>query len=793
MKAFIKMLLVCLLLNCRSYSQLKNGYVQMFAFGDSVAKRGDNGYVDTVYFVFNKFCKSGPLTPLILHPLSKDSVNVALHRSIREKTVVVPVKKVPFLVVHGSITYDLYYQSNRDTPFVEKDIYQHTVQTLLDVTVKNQYPLRIAFTTNIGNSDYFRNITGLGLQYANRDFKQLILNKAKQWDDSKEKLMKEVHMLESRIGEITDQINLLRSQISSPSRLQEMVEEKERKFYKHIKDSIDGEKNGLAERIASENQVQTGYRRFYLSELRDSIGVTTLKGNSALEKVDTLIEQTSHKYMQIEKKTDSLKNELSKIQDLYNKKKEAIVMAKSQLMDVLLNSNNRELIRKLQSMDLPDSVLPKGYKNLLAIRSVGIGRTIVDYSELTAKDISIIGVQAEYNPSWYLAFATGAVDFRFRDFIVRDNRIRQYLNLIRLGVGMREGSNIILTYYTGRKQVYNFNTSSGSTSSAPDYSIMGISLEGRWQLNSNNYIIAEAAKSSLPYYASGAKGERGFQSMIGFNDRSNEAWSVKLFSFIPATSTSINALYKSMGANFQSFSLYTTGSSQNAWSIRIDQPLWHRQVTVSAGLRKNDFRSIYQYNDFHSNTIYKSIQATLRIRKWPVVSVGYFPSSQLTKISEDHYIENQFYTLTGTASHFYRYRSIMMNTMFSYTRFYNKKMDSAFLYFNTKNIALNHTMIIGKLTLNGIISAANNMDYSLYNADGNAQYRLKNWIDIGGGIKYNWQTVYHIGQLGYSANVRVRIPYLGEVALFADKGFIPGSNKRLLPSNTGRVTYTKTF
>jgi hypothetical protein len=181
------------------------------------------------------------------------------------------------------------------------------------------------------------------------------------------------------------------------------------------------------------------------------------------------------------------------------------------------------------------------------------------------------------------------------------------------------------------------------------------------------------------------------------------------------------------------------------------------------------------------------------MKKWPVISVGYFPSSQLTKLSDNNYVENLFYTLVASLSHFYKYHDISMNTTLSYTQFYNRQTDSSFVYFNTKNILLNHVMFLGRLTLQGTASAALNSEYELYGADGNAQYKINNWLDAGGGLKYSQQTVYNIQQLGYTGNVRINIPRLGQIELMADKGFIPGVDKRLVSNNTGRVTYTKIF
>ncbi|KAA2243193.1 hypothetical protein F0L74_11805 [Chitinophaga agrisoli] len=727
---------------------------------------------DTGFYLIQDGCKG---VTAVSYPLFRKDTVVPTIRKRREVIALPP--RTPFLVIHGNVTYDLYYQSHVDTPYIENDVYQHTVQTFLDITVRNQYPLRVAFTTNMGNSSLFRNITGINLQYTNSDFKNMLADKARHWDAGRLQQLDELKALRAQWEQKANEVYQLKNSIAARFGVQQIVEAKERALYEKVQDSLS--------RLAG-----FGMQDINLAQRWPPID------RPKMSQTDTAMSRLVKERAAAAQQLDSLQKQLAGLDQLYLGKQKAYGVNNTQLLDVLMKSrNNKELADNLHAMNLPDTVLPKGYKNLLAIRSVGVGRTIVDYSELTAKDISILGVQAEYNPSYYVAFATGMVDYRFRNFIVNENRSRQYLNLIRVGTGMREGNNIIFTWYTGKKQLYNFNTDTTGTNpqTAPNYNIMGVSLEGKWQLNRNNYLVGEVAKSSLPYYARSTDKQSTMGSMLELGNRSNEAYSVSSFSFVPLTGTRINAMYKKMGANFQSFSLYTTGSSQSAWSLRVDQPFFRKQLTLSASIRQNDFTSLYQNVDYKTNTIFKSIQATLRIKKWPVVAVGYMPSSQLIKLSENQYTENLFYTLVGSVSHFYEYNGVMMNTIFSYTRFYNKQTDSNFVYFNSKNILLNHTVFLGKFTLNGSLSAATNQDYDLYGIDGNVQYKINNWLEIGGGAKYNRQTQFNIEQLGYSGNTRVNIPRLGEVSLMADKGFVPGAAKQLVPNNTGRLTYTKIF
>jgi hypothetical protein len=733
-------------------------------------------------------CKSPDLVMVPLSPVSYDTVTGVRIRTGRPAVLPAMVVNAhkPLITMHGNVMYDLYYQSNIDTPYVEKDVYQHTLQTSLALTWKDQYPIRINFTTRKGNSSLFRNLTDFNLQFTNRDFKNLLLQKARNWDAGRYKQYENLDKLEKQIADKQLEINRLKAWKADPSRLQLLIQAREKAYYAHIKDSLSKLNN-----VSTDDDTDMRIGKRGLNEnIKWPVDIK-VPGNKTTEKtkIDTTEQRLREESAKNQKRIDSLQQQLDKLQVVYQQKEKSYGIKRGQLVDVLTRSkNNKELAENLEAMNLPDSVLPEGYKPLLAIRSVGLGRTVVNYSELTAKDISILGVQAEYNPSYYVAFATGRVDYRFRNFIFNENRSSQYLNLVRFGTGMKDGNNIILTYYTGRKQLYNSNTADPAVSQ-PDQHVMGISVEGRWQLGTNNSITGEAAKSSLPNYAKVGHG----QGMFQFNNRSNEAWSVKTNSFIPKTRTKITGLYRMMQANFQSFSLYTTGSSQTSWSVRVDQPFFRERLTVSAAVKKNDFTTLYQESSYHSNTVFKSIQATLRIPKWPVVTVGYFPSSQLTKLSNDKYTENMFYTLVGTLSHFYRYRGIMMNTLLSYTQFYNKQTDSSFLYFNSKNTLLNHTVFLTKFTLNGALSAALNPEYNLYGADGNVQYKVNKWLELGGGVKYSKQTVYELIQLGYSGNVRVIIPKLGEISLVADKGFVPGAEKRLVSNNTGRLTYTKTF
>ncbi len=700
----------------------------------------------------------------------------------------------PFLKIHGNILYDVNYYSNIDTPYNQKDVYQHTVQVYLDITVKNHYPIRLYFTTRFSNSLLFKNFTDVNLLYASNLFTQGIEEQLKKKMLASMGSLPKLDSLKNLLDSKYKEFAVLQAWQNNPGTLQKMVEARERAFFKEQKTSInDSVKNGLPSiaKPGDDNFQSKNLQKLIIGELSDSTGLLSFD-SSLQSRKDSLF----NKYEANRKRADSLREAITALEKKYSELQEQLTnISGITAKEIDAIKNPRELESKMSQLNIADSSMPKGYKKLMALRTVSVGRNIINYSELSVKNISVTGLQVEYNPSYYVAFAAGTVDYRFRDFIVQNyNQPKQYVGVVRVGTGMKDGNNIILTYYAGRKQLYNsFTDTLNQNAGIRSPYIMGFTLEGNYKIGNNNVLTAEVAKSSVPYYAVSNKPENLFSGTVRMKDRSNEAYSLRIASFIPATKTTINGYYKRFGINFQSYSIFTNGSAQSALNIRVDQPFFKRTLDIVASISSNDFTNPYIPQGYKSSTVFKSVQATLRKKNWPVISLGYFPSAQLTKLNDDQYIQNLFYTLMGSINHFYHLHSTMYSTTLLYTQFYNNPGDSSFVYFNTKNLMLSQSIFLRKFTLQFNSSEAINSYYRLYEAGGNIQYKWNKWLDLGGGVKYNMQTEYNIRQIGYSANVTIRVPLLGEFRLMADKGFIPGPDRQLVTNNVGRFTYFKTF
>ncbi|MDB5250683.1 MAG: hypothetical protein JWQ40_5077 [Segetibacter sp.] len=705
-------------------------------------------------------------------------------------SIISPSTKKPLLKVHGNVLYDLNYNSRIDTPYAEKEIYQHTVQTYLDITVKDQYPLRFYFTTRFSNSSLFRNFTDLNLQFDPLQFRNKIKENLKSRIkppfqlDSLERIKS---LLEKKAKELYD----LRNWLKDPATIQRLIEEREKQLYGQ-KSRVENGEPGLSQQSLT-GIVDKEAKTVSIQRLRKEASQNKDLDNRK-DSINSSINNFQQKYDENKRKVDSAESELVKLRQLYNqgtdKLKNSPAFSRSEIDAI---KDVRILKNKLAKEGLSDTLLPKGYKLLWGLRSFKIGRSLVDYSELSAKNISIKGLQVEYNPYYYYAFATGFIDYRFRDFIVRNkNTSLQYLNLIRVGKGLKEGNNLIVTHYSGSRQLYN-SSSTLQGFQIPNYKLMGYTIEGQIKVNKTTFITGEAAKSSVPYYSLSSGDKNLFSSAFKMRDHSNEAYSIKVVSFIPSTRTKLNGYYRRFGANFQSFSLFTSGSAQSSWAFRVEQPFLKRRLIVNSSIRANDFTNPFIGRQYKSTTIFKSIQATLRIKRLPILSLGYSPSSQLTKLNDGQFVENLFHTLTASANHFYRHKAVMYNTSVIYMQFYNKETDSNFVYFNTKNLFLSQSIILDKLSVQFNFSGSSNTDYKLYTYEHNLQYKLNEWFRIGGGVKYNRQTIYDRELWGYAGNALLKIPKVGELQVTMDKGFIPGSNKELVDNTIGRLTFFKVF
>jgi len=715
---------------------------------------------------------------------------------------------VPFLKVHGNIQYDFTYRSFVDTPFSQKDFAQHTVQTTLDFTVRENYPVRMTILHRNSNSPYFDDITDVNVQFSQGMFLNKLktgLNKKIPDVINKSKLSEVERLYQQKKWEI----EALQNWINSPGRLQDLVEEKEKqaaaKLLAEGRALVDSQNINIPQDIPSVPQLpdqQLLKKKVFASlqnqwqKYQDSLKA---KADSLLAekkaKADSLLDndilsKIQQKKQELDKAVKDLENYEGKLQSVKKGFQDSVNLLKQQLAQI---KDPAELKRFIREHKLNSKDLPKGWQTLAAIQTIGIGRTWVDYSDLTVKNISLTGINAEVNPSkFYVAFAAGRVNYRFRDFVVKNNdRPKQTLYLLRAGIGRKEGNNLIFTWYDGKRNMLN---SFGNTSvSSKLERVIGMSVQSRLQLDPSNYIILESAKSSFHNTGTVNQPSDGLiQKVWNFKDRSNEAYSIKLYSNWPQTNTRVTGYYRKMGEHFQSFNLQPINVIQEAYQFKVQQQLWKRRLQIEAGIRKNDFNSPFINPGLASKTVFKSLQATLRVPKYPFVSIGYYPSSQLTLLDNNVIVENQYNTLSTVVSHAYRVKNISMSSSAVLLKFYNSGADTGFIYYNATSVTVNQFIFLKGLQLQSGLTLTSQRDLKVTTLEQSANYQLREWLTISGGLKYNrlnnQQTLW-----GATTGLGVMIKKIGMIQASYDKSYLPGTARNLLPVDMGRVTYYRVF
>lgn len=707
--------------------------------------------------------------------------------------------KTHLLKVTGNILYDVNYRSRIDTPYADNDVYQHTLQTRLDILIKDEIPLRLYLTARFGNSPFFRRYTDLNFQFNPAVFKQII--KQKLLDEGAGMASFKRRKLDSlrvAIDKRKRELFMLEQSLDGDRISQQLAEYKEKLYYESINNTQSGNANAngetenenLSGRISSNNQE----KRFLdsLKRQQDSLFQRiedkrlTLSELSVLDSV-----KTGHI-----RKVDSAKAELAVLEKelsaLQNKNEVDLQSFRRKIDSASTPAVLQTIIREA---GMTDSVLPKNFKKLYALRTLGIGRSSAHYSELTVTGISITGLQLEYNPGSYFALAAGKVDYRFRDYVIPvRQRNDQYLALARVGKGQPEGSHLYFTYYTGRRQYFNASVNSVSGDVIPSYQLAGFSIELTRLLSRNFLVTAEVAKSTNPYYSLDSVQKSNWMgTLTRFSERKNEAYSVRLQATLPKTETRINAQLRYTGARFQSFSTFTNGASQLRWKVRAEQTMLKRKLFVTTTMEQNEYVNPFVNQTFTSSSVLFGIQAHLKVKKWPVLMVGYYPSYQLVKTGQENYTETRFYTFTGSAGYTYKSGSSFMSTHVVFSRFYNASADSGFVYYNASNYLINQMISIGRSNILFNASYYSGTEFKLTTLESGIQSMLSKFISAGAGLKWLTDSRGQISRMGYNASVTLKMNRLGDIQFMTDKGFLPGMNRQLLPNQTGRLTYFKSF
>lgn len=722
-----------------------------------------------------------------------------------------PVLSSAIPAIHGDVSYDFFYRSAMDTLYAGNHIMQHSARANIYTTIKKTLPVAIHINSRQSNSWLFKNYIDAGIEFDGQAWQSGLKEKLKT------KMMEQIrqnnadsllyaglqkkYALQQQLGQWLQDGRHIQQLMDNRQSVATIMGDTDISGYSkkvleenvknYLQDTMQNAVSHVSERIDHTQWMHKGaalsgnIKRLNALKNQGVSSITTTALSGKQEKAIVYLKE----YMEKKDKYKQVSDEIQQWEEKYNKAKTSTRQAMDSVRQLVDTTDDPAVLQShVKKYGLDSNSTYRRVKRLMAIKRFSIGRSTVDYSELSAKNISVTGVNAAYNDRFYYAVAAGTVDYRYRDFIVTRSRgPKQWLTLVRAGIGKKEANSLILTAYRGSKQARGFASNNVPLSNP----VLGITIEGRYYLSKHNYIIAEIAKSSYPKYAPLQSSNSRSAKVSAFADRSNEAYVIQLFSNIPSASSRIYGQYKHMGLNFQSFTIFNYNAQYSAWQLRADQYFFKRTLFVTASVKNNEYNSPYNIYNYKSNTIFKSIQATLRLKKWPVISAGYMPSSQLSKVGNE-IMETRFNMIVATASYMYRVKQYYMHVSAMYSKFFNDAGQQNLVYYNASTWMFNHSITGRRFTFNTILSLSYSPDYNLVTADEGIQYSISKWLTAGGGLKLNRMNG-QPAKLGYYGDAQVQLNKLGAVNISFDRGFLPGMSQNLLSNDMARIIYFKTF
>lgn len=681
----------------------------------------------------------------------------------------------PFLSIHGNIQYDFLHRSYVDTPFAQNNFQQHTIQTSLSIVAKDKYPMRVNLYTRQSNSPYFRNFLDAGLHFDpytyTKSAKQELLN---QIADKKMKLP-DLTKAEAELSRLVDKYNALKQRLREPDIQQLLIEERERDYFglkaPTAPPSIDpGELN---QRFTYKN-----LNASYLPNADSAIA--RMKGSS----YSAFIESKKHEL-------DSLQRKISFLQQKKDSLRNAVENGIQASRQKIYKATNRRQLQKIAEESGLIQEKKNSFENFLAdVKSIGIGRGLLNYSELTAWNVSLTGFNMEYNPPGiYAAIAAGKIDYGFRDFLGKNSSARnQELLMGRIGLGDKDSKAIIFSAFTGKK--YNYGGIIADTVS--DYvKVSGYSIEALWKKDEYNAFSAEVAKSTKPVSGTSHPAS-DWNSLINFSDKSNLGISIKGKASIPETDTRLSGFFRKTGQNFQSFNLFTYNTDQTAWLFKMDQSFMKNKIGLIAMLRRNDFVNPFTIKTFKTSTVFTSLQGSLRLPKWPVITAGYFPGTQLYIEDKERIRENAYYIVNGSAVYSYVAGGNRMVSSFIYNKYSSKGTDSGFISYRGINYIASQSLILRKAQLQGAFTYNDQEQMKYSTLEANAEYSITSFIRTGAGVKYN-RVEDGDAYWGGRAQLNIELKSLGGIQLQYEKTYLPTVYRTLFPVEAGRLSWFKYF
>ncbi len=654
-----------------------------------------------------------------------------------------------FMAVTGGYTaYNVTFRGSVDTPFAERNVYQHNLTGQLSVVAAG-VPLHVSYLLRRTNSAYFQQLTDVQVSFDANQYRNNILQAAKQ-----------------RL-------------LASTAALKDPLLEMEFNLQQQLADEAGG-------------WLRDPLNRQRLVEAYEIVDMPALEGADSIANATTdSLKKTAADYIKWYKVKqqayESYRAKADSTAKLYRQ-----MLNKLQQCQTLIQqgfsgfADTEKLQEALRQFGLTEKVVPQRLRWLMGIKRLAVGRSLLNQSPLTAQNLNITGINVAYNyKKWYAAAAAGTVDYRFRDFVAsRVNRTPQYVYTARVGAGTEEGTHFFVSAFRGQKQLFTVTNVQRQPTSMV---ITGVSLELKYRITRHHYIVAEVAESVSPDFRNNPVTNQKFN----LNDRNNKAFSVQFSSTFPSTRSSIEGMYRFTGANYQSFSNFQTNAATKVWRIKLEQYFFKRALKIVAGARSNVFEHPFLVQSYQSNTVLKSLQASFRKRRWPTITAGYMPTTQLTRL-DNLVLENQFNSLNASLLHRYHWLDKPLTTSVVYSRFYNTAADTGFAYFNAANLFINQTVNFTHYSMQVAISHSKSSSFELNVLDGGFSLNAGRAGSCTFGVKVsNFNRAETVSSIYTKLQLNLR--KWGSLQLLYDNGYLPGANRKFVKNTIFNMGYSRSW
>ncbi len=652
----------------------------------------------------------------------------------------------PFFALKGGyINYNYSYRSYLDTPYAASNIQQHLVTASANVLIAQKIPVRVSVYERQTNSPYFRNYTDVRVEFNAQEYRRMQMQKLNSYYAH---LLNGLDKPELRSGMDLEKevMSKLSSYINSGENIKRYLQSKETVINKDVL-------HGPGEYRDSLVKEAEAYIAFFEQKQKDLANAT-------------------HYY-------DSLQNE-------YRSAESRIRNLKGSLGHDLSADREASTVKdSLRSRGINDSYLNKLINNLYSVHTLIIGRSVPDYTDLTVKNINVNGLNAEFSRnSLYTAVVAGAIDFNVRDFVLnRHEPVHQYVTAGRIGWGTRFGNHIIFTGYRGRRQLFSSVALNNSAT------IFGVSVEAQLVLNRNIRLTGEIAQSGTvptPGLLTDSTAK-----IFSLNDKNSRAWSLGLHGYFPRSKTGIDGMWERQGINFESFNAYKVNGQTDIWNVKADQYLWAGLLHLTVGLNKNNYENPLIQQNYNSNSVFTTVTATLNKRHWPVVSIGFIPSSQYSVINNFVY-ESRYEALNINSSYFYKLGKVHASTTAMYNRFYNSGSDTGFVYYNARNFFFSQNIMFTTYSAGINISHTENPQYFLDVMEAGLQRSFGRKVYARLGIKLDHLNT-NESDIGYSAGFGLTMAKIGVINISGEKSYLPSTGNVLVKNEFINITFTRFF